>query len=299
MTTSTNFRSSIVAGNTGTDVDIFPKTFPPAQPTFHSLGYNLIGSGDAAQFFVGAGDVKNVASAALLLGPLADNGGPTPTHLPQRGSPAIDTDDPSAVANVGGVPQFDQRGTPYSRVFDGDASGSGRIDKGAVESDAVYFVVNNLLDGITNNVSLREAIAFASTVTSGTPTIIFSPALTAGGPETITLTDGEFDITKSMSIIGPGANLLTIDAHSAIRMIFHVDDGDGDSTEQRVDQRPETHRWLRHQLRRCDLHSAGATHSQRLHVSPATRPDGAAAFTTTPTARSSLLRQHVSGNHAI
>ena len=214
-TTSTNFRSSIVAGNTGTDVDIFPKTFPPAQPTFHSLGYNLIGSGDAAQFFVGAGDVKNVTTAALLLGPLADNGGPMPTHLPQRLSPAIDTGDPSAAAGVGGVPQFDQRGTPYSRVFDGDANGSDRIDKGAVESDAVYFVVNNLLDGITNNVSLRQAIAFASAVTDGTPTIIFSPALTASGPKTITITDGEFDITKSMSIIGPGSNLLTIDAQGA------------------------------------------------------------------------------------
>jgi Chlamydia polymorphic membrane protein (Chlamydia_PMP) repeat len=229
-TTSTNFGSSIVAGNTGTDVDIFPKTFPPAQPTFHSLGYNLIGSGDAAQFFAGAGDPINVTAAALMLGPLADNGGPLPTHLPQRGSPAIDTGDPSAVANMGGVPHFDQRGTPYSRVFDGDASGGPRIDKGAVESDAVYFVVNTLLDGIVNNVSLRQAISLASTVTVGTPTIVFSPALTAGGPQTITLTDGPLLIAKSMSIIGPGASLLTIDANHA-SMVFNVDDGNPGLTQ--------------------------------------------------------------------
>jgi CSLREA domain-containing protein len=229
-TTSTNFRSSIVAGNTGTDVDIFPKTFPPAQPSFHSLGYNLIGNGDAAQFFAGTGDVINVTAAALMLGPLADNGGPMPTHLPQRLSPAIDTGDPSAVANVGGVPQFDQRGTPFSRVFDGDASGGPRIDKGAVESDAVYFVVNTLLDGIVNNVSLRQAMSFASSVTVGTPTIVFSPALTAGGPQKITLTDGPLQIAKSMSIIGPGANLLTIDANNA-SIVFNVDDGNPGLTQ--------------------------------------------------------------------
>jgi hypothetical protein len=32
------------------------------------------------------------------------------------GSPAIDAGDPAAVAGVGGVPEFDQRGAPFSRV---------------------------------------------------------------------------------------------------------------------------------------------------------------------------------------
>ena len=38
------------------------------------------------------------------------------------------------------------------------------------------------------------------------------PSLTSGGPATITLTQGELKITDSLTINGPGANLLTIDA---------------------------------------------------------------------------------------
>jgi hypothetical protein len=61
------------------------------------------------------------------LGPLADNGGSTLTHALLVGSPAINAGDPEAVAGVGGVPQFDQRGAPFSRVH------GGRIDIGALE----------------------------------------------------------------------------------------------------------------------------------------------------------------------
>jgi hypothetical protein len=63
-------------------------------------------------------------------------------------------------------------------------------------------------DGLT---SLREAI-FATNLVAGEDTIDFAPALTAGGLATILLTQGELAITDSLTIIGPGANLLTIDA---------------------------------------------------------------------------------------
>ena len=72
-----------------------------------------------------------------MLGPLAYNGGPvfvdgspmlTRALLP--GSPAIDAGDPAAVPGTNGVPEFDQRGRPWSRVE------GGRIDMGAVESQA-------------------------------------------------------------------------------------------------------------------------------------------------------------------
>ena len=43
-------------------------------------------------------------------------------------------------------------------------------------------------------------------------TIHFDPALTASGPATILLTHGDLTITHGITIIGPGANLLTIDA---------------------------------------------------------------------------------------
>ena len=63
-----------------------------------------------------------------LLAPLADNGGLTETHALQAGSPAINYGDSAAVAGVGDVPLFDQRGTGFDRVQ------QGRIDIGAYES---------------------------------------------------------------------------------------------------------------------------------------------------------------------
>ena len=50
-----------------------------------------------------------------MLGPLQPNGGPTYTHELLTGSPAIDTGDP----NFTPPPSYDQRGSPYARVFDG------------------------------------------------------------------------------------------------------------------------------------------------------------------------------------
>jgi hypothetical protein len=61
------------------------------------------------------------------LGPLADNGGPTQTHALLAGSPAIGTGNAAAMAGVGDVPLFDQRGAPYGRVV------GSRIDIGAFE----------------------------------------------------------------------------------------------------------------------------------------------------------------------
>ncbi len=70
-----------------------------------------------------------------LLGPLANNGGPTLTRVPLEGSPVIDAGDPTAAAGMDGVPLADQRGLPFSRVADGGAGGD-VIDIGAVEVQA-------------------------------------------------------------------------------------------------------------------------------------------------------------------
>ncbi|HEV7731907.1 MAG TPA: choice-of-anchor Q domain-containing protein [Candidatus Binatia bacterium] len=59
------------------------------------------------------------------LGPLADNGGPTLTHMPIAGSPAIDAASSSA------CPATDQRGT--GRPADGNGDGAAVCDSGAVE----------------------------------------------------------------------------------------------------------------------------------------------------------------------
>ena len=76
-------------------------------------------------------------SADLHLGPLMDNGGPTHTYALLPGSPALNAGDPSAQAEMNGVPKFDQRGNTYSRVR------GGQIDIGAfeVQNDLPELVV--------------------------------------------------------------------------------------------------------------------------------------------------------------
>ncbi|MCI0438517.1 MAG: hypothetical protein L0177_05240 [Chloroflexi bacterium] len=91
-----------------------------------SLGHNLDSDGTCE--LTGAGDMPGVAP---MLWPLADNRGPTPTHLPKKGSPVIDTGDPLGCADdVGNPLAADQRG--FRRHMDG-GSGSARCDIGAVE----------------------------------------------------------------------------------------------------------------------------------------------------------------------
>ncbi len=168
-----------------------------------------------------------ISSGADFLGPLADNGGPTLTHALLPGSPAINAGDLNAVAGAGGVPLYDQRGEPFSRVF------NGRIDIGAFEyqqpSD-LNLLVDTFADESDGDysrgdLSLREAITLAN-VWSSTDTIRFDPALTASGPATILLTMGGLAITDDVSIFGPGAELLTIDA-SGNDPTPTIDDGRG------------------------------------------------------------------------
>ncbi len=88
--------------------------------TVTSHGYN-ISSDDGGGHLNGPGDQINTDP---LLGPLRNHGGPTLTHMPMRGSPAIDAGDPSFTP----PPDHDQRGACFLRVF-GD-----RIDVGSVET---------------------------------------------------------------------------------------------------------------------------------------------------------------------
>jgi predicted outer membrane repeat protein len=161
-----------------------------------------------------------------LLGPLADNGGfalPDGGRILTRGllsgSPAINAGDLNAVAGQNGVPEFDERGMPYGRVV------GGRIDIGAFEYEApsdLNLTVDTLVDESDANysrgdLSLREALELADK-NPGPDTIHFDPALTASGPATIVLsyafgsTHLSLFIGSSVSIVGPGATLLTIDA---------------------------------------------------------------------------------------
>jgi hypothetical protein len=103
------------AGPTRTDSSIMALNSASTGPDFtgagglQSTGYNIIGNNADAVINSQPTDQIGTPASPIdpLLGPLADNGGPTLTHALQPASPAINRGDPAA-------PPRDQRG--YSRL---------------------------------------------------------------------------------------------------------------------------------------------------------------------------------------
>jgi hypothetical protein len=108
-------KNTIIADNGGSDCAIFPPT------DLISEGHNL--DSDGSCHLTATGDLSG---ADPLLGPLADNGGPTQTHALLAGSPAIDAGDAAA------CPETDQR--DVARPIDGDGDGVAVCDIGACEA---------------------------------------------------------------------------------------------------------------------------------------------------------------------
>ena len=112
---------TVVGGNVGTS----PSAPDLAVPAGSAIDWSLVEFVDptdadtVAALAAGTGNVEGIDPG---LGPLADNGGPTPSHLPVPGSPVVSGADP-AFAVPGAL---DQRGEP--RVS------GGRLDIGAVEA---------------------------------------------------------------------------------------------------------------------------------------------------------------------
>lgn len=111
-------RNSIVAGNTinGTPIDFL---LPGDGAASGSVDFSLIQKSEGAALTAvdaGTGNLKNMSA---LLGPLANNGGTTLTHLPQDNSPVVGAGDPAFAGLT-----IDQRGA--NRIVN-------RLDMGAVE----------------------------------------------------------------------------------------------------------------------------------------------------------------------
>jgi predicted outer membrane repeat protein len=158
---------SIVAGNTagGGGADLAPDP----QSTL-TVNYSLIGVAPAGMVGIG-----NITGLDPLLGPLANNGGPTMTHALLAGSPAIDAGDPNFdPEDPDGDPQtddvmlFDQRGAPFVRVLDGNGAGGAQIDIGATEfvpTDVLHTLFGDYnQDGTVNGPDYTE---WRNTVNSG------------------------------------------------------------------------------------------------------------------------------------
>jgi hypothetical protein len=166
VTQSNSIVAKSTAGRSG--ADIFLSSIASSPPTI-AAAHSLIGSNHGNGLTEARSPDSNgnlvgsrVRSIDPLLGPLADNGGPTMTHALLPGSPAI---------NAGVLrhrTQNDQRGFPYLRVY-GPAP-----DMGA-------FELQPLLPGDANEDGMVDLLDFDSLKAS------FGMAVDA------TLADGDLD----------------------------------------------------------------------------------------------------------
>jgi hypothetical protein len=94
-------------------------------------------------------------------------------------------------------------------------------DTGTVSITQNDFVVINTND--SGEGSLRQAILNANAI-AGDDTISFANLFTDATPDTITLTSGEFGINSNLTLVGTGANLLTLSGNNASR-VFNISSG--------------------------------------------------------------------------
>ena len=175
-----------------------------------SLGHDLCDDAGGG-VLKGPGDVNNQIA---FLGPLRDNGGPTPTCMPALGGPAYNNG-----LNVEDLPT-DQRGFPRTvELCFGHGVGSDGTDIGAVERNIMTNIVVLNTNDDENEGSLRSAIEDANFCTD-VNTITFAPGVSG----TVTLSLGALSITHPVVLIGPGANQLTIDGNSN-STVFTVSSG--------------------------------------------------------------------------
>lgn len=126
--TTLTSQNAIIAANTDTGGN---PNFRLNSTSLLRVDHSVIGHTTGSMIDSSTG-VGNQINSDPLLAPLADNGGPTPTHALLPGSPALDAGDPNITFSAS---EFDQRGNGFFRVADG---GSGlRIDIGAYESQGI------------------------------------------------------------------------------------------------------------------------------------------------------------------
>jgi predicted outer membrane repeat protein len=195
------------------------------QGTITSGGNNA--ASDSTCAFGAVGDVQG---AALSLGPLTDNGGPTPTRLPAPGSPAINAIPGGEPGICDGTIAVDQRGIARPQgLF---------CDRGATEDDdgsdpTRSLVVDDPADQIDlapgdgqctttgGGCTLRAAIDEATAnhpALADVITLATDPVLTLAGTGDDANDTGDLDTTGNLTIEGAGH---TIDAAGLDRVIHH------------------------------------------------------------------------------
>ena len=174
--------------------------------TVTSDGYNLSSDGGSG-FLTATNDQINTDPK---LGPLQNNGGPTPTYALLPGSPAIDQGKRDAIPAL--ARDSDQRGRtrPTDNPDIANATGGDGSDIGAFEVQSIVVTGT----GDSGPGSLRQVIADAA----GGDIIVITNA------GTITLTSGELVIDRNLTIAGPGVASLAISGNNSSR-VFNIGSG--------------------------------------------------------------------------
>ncbi|HVF66557.1 MAG TPA: Ig-like domain-containing protein [Pyrinomonadaceae bacterium] len=225
---TTVIRNTVVVGNSSGR--------PEMEGLYTSEGYNVIGDitddtqNPPAQIAVitpapGTADQIGVSAAAVNLGPLQNNGGPTPTHALLPGSIAVDAGHSFGLTT-------DQRGLTRPRglaavanAVGGDGSDSGAFEaQGACVSnapeppDAVDDAANVLEDSGANSI---DVLANDTDANGDTLTVT---SVTQGSHGSVAITGGGTGVSYT-----PAANYFGSDSFS-----YTVDDGNGGTDSANV-----------------------------------------------------------------
>jgi CSLREA domain-containing protein len=188
---TTTILNSLIAANQNNST--VPDVLATDNTGITSTGFNLIGNVGTVTAFNQTGDQTGTGAAPLnpVLGALGNNGGPTQTHALLAGSPAINA------GTATGAPATDQRGVSRPQ--------GAAVDIGAFELIASPLIVTNTNDAGAG--SLRQALLEAN-LNPGADTINFAALFNTA--QTINLLTVLPDITDTLTLTGPGANLLTV-----------------------------------------------------------------------------------------
>jgi hypothetical protein len=193
-------RDTIIAGNQSAGRG------PDVNGTANSLGYNLIGVTDFSSGWTGTDLIGTSANPIdPMLGPLQDNGGPTPTHALLLGSPAIGAGDPS----LGYAP--DQRGSPR------------RVDIGAFSTETVFgfrvLAPAGVVSGQPFDVTVIAVDQWGNTVSTYVGTVHFSSTdLFAQLPDDTAFSGNDAGAhTFQVTLHTPGTQVISVvDANSRL-----------------------------------------------------------------------------------
>ncbi|MCU0878189.1 MAG: Ig-like domain-containing protein, partial [Pirellulaceae bacterium] len=206
---STRFQNNLIAGNFAE----FPTALvtSDAAGTLTSLGGNLIGDATGVGGLGGIGDQAGTSAAPInpLLGPLADNGGPTRTHALLAGSPAIDRGRNTTALTI------DQRGQPrpFNGVFDIGAFESQGENNAPVAASQTITLVEDTFKSGTLTATDADGDPLVYTIVgqpshgalvqfnTATGAFVYRPAFDYSGPDSFTFRASDGSANSNLATV--------------------------------------------------------------------------------------------------